>query len=232
VAGTEAPSRDVHAPRDAQRARVYRAELPVPSSPLPGLDACATFAERVVGTLWWQARFPDFTLDRVPRFRPGNGARQAFYREDDDGPTITLPRRYRTKGIVLHELVHWVLDLERDLPPHGRTFARALLDATREFCGSERAEALGVSYRDHRVHVGRPARLGPDGRLRYGWDERLRLGRGRQLTVHARDRADEPYSVTGVLDRYERRGTTLVLSSDEHTTRVPVAAVWDVCAPR
>jgi putative metallohydrolase (TIGR04338 family) len=118
----------------------------MPSSPLPGLDACASFADRVVGTLWWEARFPEHTLGRMPRFRPGNGARQAFFRVDDDGPTITLPRRYRTKGIVLHELVHWALDDQRDLPPHGRTFARVLLDATSEFCGPEKAQILSSSY--------------------------------------------------------------------------------------
>ena len=50
------------AERDAQRARVYRAELPLPSSPLPGLDACARFVDRVVGTLWWHERFPERDL--------------------------------------------------------------------------------------------------------------------------------------------------------------------------
>src|ERR687898_3122830 len=89
-------------PRDAQRRRVYLAESPMPSSPLPGLDACARFVDRVVGTLWWEQRFPDRHLGAVPRLRPGNGARQAFYREEPTGPTITLPRRYRTKGVVPH----------------------------------------------------------------------------------------------------------------------------------
>lgn len=153
--------------------------MPLPSSPLPGLDACAAFAQRVVGTLWWQARFPELTLDRVPRLRPGNGARQAFYRLDGDESTITLPRRYRTKGIVLHELVHWALDEHRDLAAHGETFTRVLLDATEEFLGSERAQALAAAYCDHRVRVGRPPQLGHDGRLHYGADERLRLGRFR-----------------------------------------------------
>ena len=159
--------------RDFQRSRVYRAETPVPSSPLPGLAACSTFADRVVGTLWWQARFPDHTLDRVPRFRPGNGARQAFFRVEDDGShTITLPRRYRTKGIVLHELAHWALHEDPALPHHGRTFARLLLDATEEFCGPERAAVLAASYRAQRVKVGALPLPGPDGRLLYGWDER------------------------------------------------------------
>ena len=142
-----------------------------PSSPLPGLAACATFADRVVGSLWWQARFPDLGLGAVPRLRPGNGARQAFFREDDDGPTITLPRRYRTKGVVLHELAHWALHREVDLPHHGRTFTRVLVDATLEFGGPERADALAASFRAHSVRVGRPARESPDGR------PALRMGR-------------------------------------------------------
>src|SRR6476646_10960029 len=91
-------------PRDAQRTRLYLAETPMPSSPLPGLDACARYVDRVVGSMWWHLRFPDRSLAIVPRLRPGNGARQAFYREEETGPTITLPRRYRTKGVVLHEL--------------------------------------------------------------------------------------------------------------------------------
>jgi len=206
---------------------VYRAENPLPSSPLPGLDACATFADRVAGTLWWQARFPEHTLDGVPRLRPGNGARQAFFRLDDDGPTITLPRRYRTKGMVLHELIHWALDEQRDLPPHGRTFTRVLLDATEEFCGRERAEALVASYRTQRVRVGRAARAGPDGRIRYGWDERLRLGHGRVLTVQWRDASGEAHGATGEVDGFER-GTTLRVRVDGSIVGVPTGAIWDV----
>jgi hypothetical protein len=145
----------------------------VPSSPLPGISACATFAERVVGTLWWHARFPEHTLDLVPRFRPGRGARQAFFGEEEDGTcSITLPRHYRTKGIVLHELVHWALSDEQSLPYHGLTFTRLLLDATAEFCGSDRASVLADSFVTHRVKVGALPKTASDGRLLYGWDER------------------------------------------------------------
>jgi len=153
----------------------------MPVSPLPGLDACATFIDRVVGTLWWQARFPELTLDRVPRLRPGNGARQAFLRDEENGThSITLPRRYRTKGVVLHELAHWAMRSQPDLPDHGRTFTRLLLDATEEFCGPERATALADSFGEHRVHVGHPPMLTLDGRLRYGEDERLHLAQQRR----------------------------------------------------
>jgi hypothetical protein len=158
---------------------VYRAETAVPSSPLPGLPACASFAEKVVGSLWWTARFPDHGLGALPRLRPGNGARQAFYREESGGPTITLPRRYRTKGIVLHELVHWALAPTHDLAHHGTTFTRVLLDATAEFCGPDRAAELATAYAAEGVRIGAPAAVTDGGRLLYGADEQRRLARRR-----------------------------------------------------
>ncbi len=216
-------------PRDAQRGRVYLAEAPLPSSPLPGLDACARFAERVVGTLWWEERFPMRGLATLPRLRPGNGARQAFYREENDGPTITLPRRYRTKGVVLHELVHWAIGIDSGLPHHGRTFARVLLDAVGEFCGADRAAVLGASYREHGVHVARPPRRGPDGRLRYGWDERLRLGRGHVLVVSCHDGAGGSAVVTGRFEGYGRGSSVLrLVDAEGRVVRVAAADVWDV----
>jgi putative metallohydrolase (TIGR04338 family) len=207
---------------------VYRAETPQPSSPLPGLEACAAYMDRVVGTLWWQARFPDHTLDRVPRLRPGNGARQAFLRDEDDGThTITLPRRYRTKGVVLHELAHWALRDQPGLPDHGRTFTRVLLDATGEYLGLDRATSLEASYKEQKVRIGRPPRLGPDGQLRYGWDELLRLGRGRTLTLR-HDPADRDISVTGVMSGFERSGATVVVLGATGPVRVPTKTVWHV----
>jgi putative metallohydrolase (TIGR04338 family) len=226
-------------PRDAQRSRIYRAETPVASSPLPGLDACATFADRVVGTLWWQARFPEHTIDRTPRFRPGNGARQAFFREELDGePTITLPRRYRTKGVVLHELVHWALWSAVDLPHHGSTFARVLLDATEEFLGPERALALTTSFSAERVRVGKPPRAGPDGRLRYGWDERLRLGKGKPLTIRWLG-VTESDTASGTFVGFERSGATVRLEPHPDQANgpgangpgahaIPTRAIWAV----
>ena len=179
--------------------------------------------------MWWHIRFPGRDLATVPRLRPGNGARQAFFREEDDGATITLPRRYRTKGVVLHELVHFALGLDSGLPHHGRTFARVLLDATHEFCGPERAQALGESYRGHGVHIGRAPRRGPDGLLRYGWDERLHLGRGRVLTIAYTPSGEPPQSITARFDRYERGSSLLRLTTlDDAVTRIATASVWNI----
>jgi putative metallohydrolase (TIGR04338 family) len=216
-------------PRDAQRRRLYLAETPLPSSPLPGLDACAVYADRVVGTLWWEARFPWAGLGGMPRFRPGHGARQAFFSIDDVGPAITLPRRYRTKGVVLHELVHWAMADDADLPAHGRTFARVLLDATQEFLGPDRAQTLVESYREHKVHVGRPALVGPTGHLHYGWDERLRLQRSRTVAVHHCTDESPEVVTTGTFVGYERgnRAIRLDLGGDS-PLRIPTHTVWDV----
>jgi len=213
-------------PRDAQRRRVYLAESPMPSSPLPGLDACENYAARVVGTLWWQQRFPEHTLDKLPRFRPGNGARQAFYREDPGHPTITLPRRYRTKAVVLHELVHWAMCNERDLPSHGRTFARIMLDATEEHLGRDRALQLKLSFMDQKVHVGKPAKLGPDGILRYGLDERLRLGKEKRFIFSLSD--SRQTTLTGVFERYERGSTFLRVRFDEGVDILWMKGVYDI----
>jgi putative metallohydrolase (TIGR04338 family) len=141
-------------PRDSQRAKLYRAETPLPGRRFTTLDECAAYRDHVVGSLWWAMHFPDLYLERAPRLRPGNGARSAFFRLEETGePTITLPRRYRTAGVILHELAHWALHRRFDLAQHGPEFARVLLELTQEFGGDERAAKLRASYREHRVKV-------------------------------------------------------------------------------
>lgn len=111
-----------------------------------------SFAESVVGSLWWAARFPHHDLGSLPRFRPGYGARQAFFHVDDQGPAITLPRKYRTASVILHELVHWV-QWHDPVAAHGPEFCRVYLDATREFLGDTRAERLAAAFAAERVKV-------------------------------------------------------------------------------
>ncbi len=209
-------------PRDSQRSRVYRAETPLGGRRFPVLADCAAFVDGVVGSLWWSARFPTRDLAQVPRLRPGNGARQAFYREEPSGPTITLPRRYRTSGVIIHELAHWALADADDLPNHGRTFTRLLMDATTEFMGESKREVLASGYAEHKVHIGPPPRVGPDGGYDYGWDERLRLGRGRAFVVQwADDRRAQ-----GVLISRAHRTITLRGEGVDHA--VPEREIWRV----
>ena len=209
-------------PRDSQRSRVYRAETPLGGRRLPTLPDCAAYLDDVVGSLWWNARFPELDLFRAPRLRPGNGARQAFYREEADGPTITLPRRYRTAAVVLHELAHWALARELDLPNHGRTFTRLLLDATAEFMGPVKRDLLAAGYTEHRVRIAPPPRIGLDGRYDYSWDERLRLSRGKDLTVRWGDRE---YTTGTLISRAHR---TVTLLEDHVEYRIPEREIWRV----
>ena len=79
---------------------------------------------------------------------------------------------------MLHELVHWALAREHELPYHGSTFTRVLLDATLEFGGPERAGLLLDAYEEQKVRVGKPPVASEHG-LRYGDDERVRLAKRR-----------------------------------------------------
>lgn len=209
-------------PRDSQRSRVYRAETPLGGRRLPTLADCEGFRDEVVGSLWWLARFPVRDLFHAPRLRPGHGARQAFYREEGAEATITLPRRYRTTGVILHELAHWALADAHDLPNHGRTFTRVLLDATAEFMGAAKRERLAAGYAEHKVAIARPPRRAPDGRYDYAWDERLRLGRGRTLTLWF----DGGAPATGVL--VSRAYHRVRLRTRAGELSVPERDVWRV----
>ena len=217
-------------PRDAQRTRLYLAETPMPSSPLPGLDACARFVDRVVGSMWWHLRFPDRNLAIVPRLRPGNGARQAFYREEETGPTITLPRRYRTKGVVLHELVHFALGLDSGLPHHGRTFARDPARRHRRVLRRRpREHPRRLVSRARRARRPRHRASGPTDNCGTGGTSASASDAGGSCTCPAPRPTANPSVVTGRFEGYERGSSIVRLSSTDGTiTRVATASVWDV----
>jgi len=71
--------------------------------------------------------------------------------------------------------------------------------------------------------VAKPPRRGPDGRLRYGWDERLRIHRGDLVMI----RHDDAETV-GVMTRFERSGATVVLDRDGVPARVETKTIWAV----
>ena len=211
-------------PRDSQRVRVYRAETPLKGRELRTIEQCEDFCESVVGTLWWLNRFPKLGLERIPHLRDGRGARQAFYREDPGHPTITLPRRYRTVNVILHELAHWTMHADHDLPNHGYTFTRVFMDLTAEFCGPAARELLAAAYSEHKVHIGAEAVLGPDGIYRYGNDERIRLGRNTLMTV---DHLGSEEASSGVLIRSTKKHVALLLENATEIV-IPLPSIWRV----
>lgn len=215
-------------PRDSQRSKVYRAESAVTDTNLSSLVACGEEMERVADSDWWTERFPHLTNGRLPRLRPGNGARRAFYRSEPE-PSITLPRRYRLQGVVLHEMVHWALDGSVGVADHGPTFTRVLLDATAEFTGTARANALTRSYRDHGVKIGAVGRVDAHGYVRYGWDERLERRRHESVSVIT----SEHGPITAVFLGWARGKLAIRLElADGERTSVPVSSFSDVEIPR
>ncbi len=223
VSETLHSSRKPH-PRDAQRVRVYRAETPLKGRQFQTIGQCEEFCESVVGTLWWSDRFPDLDLNRIPHLRDGRGARQAFYREDPGHPTITLPRRYRTANVILHELAHWTMHADNDLPNHGYTFTRVFMDLTGEFSGPAARELLTAAYTEHKVHIGAEAVRGADGIFRYGNDERLRLGRAKFVII---DHHGSRSPMSGVLIRLTKKQITL--NTDMiGDIQIPRDSIWRV----
>ncbi len=164
-------------PRTAQRRRVYLAETPLPVSPLPGLDTSANFGASVVGTLWWWERFPDRPVTALPRMRPGNGPRQAFYGRRVGRASRCRAGTARRASCCTSSCTGRSGSTRASLTTVGPSRASC---STRPWSSAAptRPPTLRASYRAHQVHVGRPPRRGPDGHLRYGWDERLRLRHG------------------------------------------------------
>lgn len=214
-------------PRDSQRGRVYAAESGIPDTRLGSLAECESVMRHVVGSDWWAIRFGTRTLAALPRLRPGNGARRAFLRTDTTEATITLPRRYRTTGVVLHELVHWALAAAGELADHGPTFTRVLADATETFAGPRRASALRRSFARHRVRVGREPRVDAAGRVRYGWDERLE--RARREPVRLVMGGDPPPApIEGVFVGWARGRLGVRIDREGAVTTVPLHLLCDV----
>ena len=166
-------------PRDAQRRRVYLAETPLPSSPLPGLDACARFVDRVVG-IALVARAVSRARSR-PRAAPPARQRRA---------SGLLPRRGRPAprsrcraGTAPRPSCCTSSRTGRS----ASTPASPITAARSPACCSTRSasSAVPTTPRCSRRRTGaractsaRPPRRGPDGRLHYGWDERLRREQG------------------------------------------------------
>ena len=216
--------------RDAQRTRLYLAETPMPSSPLPGLDACACFVDRVVGSMWWHLRFPDRPSRSCPACGPATGRGRRSTARKRPGPRSPCRRRYRTKGVVLHELVHFALGLDSGLPHHGRTFARILLDATDEFCGADRASTLADSYRASTACTSaRAPRAGPTDDSGTGGTSASASDAAGPARVAAPRPTANPSVVTGRFEGYERGRRSCGSPRPTARSRASTtASVWDV----
>ena len=179
LAAGDRPATPRRRPRDAQRSRVYLAETPLPASPLPGLDACARYVDRVVGTLWWHERFPDHgpCIGAAPPPRPGRRARRSSAWRTPARPSpcrgATAPRVSCSTSSRTGR--------SASTPASRTTAVRSPASCSTPPQSSGAPTTRRCSRRPTASNActsaSRPA-AGPDGCLRYGWDERLRLGKG------------------------------------------------------
>jgi len=143
--------------RDTQRAKVYRAEdearkeFKTPSCEIEkwnSLTDCYRFAHKVVGSKWFQQRWPH--IEGV-KFCDGRGTRIASYHGTYNGEIrINLPRWSRTKWIILHEISHGTSD-HKENASHGREFCSNFLNLVARFMGAAAATALRKNFKAQRV---------------------------------------------------------------------------------
>ena len=215
---------------DAQRRRVYLAETPLPSSPLPGLAACAGFVDQVVGSLWWHERFPERDLGAVPRLRPGQRRPPGLLpRGGRPGPrsrcrAATARRRSCSTSSRTGRSASTPVSLTTVAPSPACCSTRST-----EFCGPERGAALAESYREHGVHVGAPAaaRARRPAALRLGRTAAPRQG-SRAAGVVRRPTTAHGRAHRGCFEGYERGSSVLRFAdgtaSTTATCREAVAA--------
>lgn len=135
-------------PRDSQRSKVYKAQVEFEDA-LDGrnrgwtdIHAVRVGVEWMVGSRWWQTRFPHvkgvLVKDRRGRRYPG-GAPPRYDFISPEG-MITLPRACRRKTDVLHELAHVVAPIDEAW--HSPAFVSCYLALVDEYLGKMEALAF------------------------------------------------------------------------------------------
>jgi putative metallohydrolase (TIGR04338 family) len=165
-------------PRDAQRARVYRAEdrwaarLDVArrGAPLATVGGSSVLlpAELRFGTLVVAAEYADWVLGlppvvalagrlTAPELRPRRGQRSAHW-EPPGVIALPVPKHGEPwalrESVLLHELAHHVGETAGLCAGHQAPFPALLLVLVQAALGEEAAFALRVAYGEENVEVG------------------------------------------------------------------------------
>ncbi|MDT7537618.1 MAG: hypothetical protein QOI82_1203 [Actinomycetota bacterium] len=165
-------------PRDAQRARVYRAEdawaarLDVARRGAPlatvGGSALLLPAERRFGSLAAASSYAEKVLDlpavvrlggrlAAPALRPRRGQRAAHW-ESPGVIALPVPRHGEPWGlresVLLHELAHHVGESAGLTSGHRAPYPALMLVLVEAVLGAEAAFALRVAYGEENVEVG------------------------------------------------------------------------------
>lgn len=107
------------APRDSQRAKVYRAQEQLPKGKhLKTMAEMQAYVDKIHSTRWFQKRWPRLYNIEV---RDGRGRRSACA----GWGQIKMPKWSRYEVYILHEIAH-LLTKEKhySVPSHGREFVK------------------------------------------------------------------------------------------------------------
>lgn len=143
----------VRRPRDSQRSAVYTWERRLPGWPGDGLTLAG--CQQLVCRVWGE-----HLRSVAPRVTDGRGRRSACYAFSSH--QIRLPRRARSRYVVLHEIAHGILgETDPGVADHGPEFARLYLSLLYRHAGVSlsRARSLAVHQRPRRVHFARLAEV-------------------------------------------------------------------------
>jgi putative metallohydrolase (TIGR04338 family) len=133
--------------RDSQRARLYDAERALRGGRrFVTVGECQAYVDDVLGSAWWQARFP-----RVREIRVTDGRGRRHAGAFVESRRIALPKWARNERVLLHEVAHHATP--RDAAAHGPEYARIYVDLVHAFMGERAARRLLAAFEAHRVNV-------------------------------------------------------------------------------
>jgi putative metallohydrolase (TIGR04338 family) len=142
--------------RDAQRARVYRADgrLVEIAKPLPEMTDLRRYVRRVWALKRVQAAFPQATALPLPTVSDGRGRRSA----GGNLRGIKMPLWARNEAVTLHELAH-TITLRTHGPlvaAHGWQYCAIYLRLTLYAMGREAHDVLERAFLANRVRYTKP----------------------------------------------------------------------------
>ena len=144
--------------RDAQRARVYKADEVLHGMSRANVSTVPAI-EAYVAKVWAAPRvreaFPKATGTPPPVVMDGRGRRSA----GGNGRMITMPKWSRRESIVLHELAHTITDRTygREVAGHGWQYCSVYLRLVQEVMGWDAWCALRHAFRQRKVQYVDPA---------------------------------------------------------------------------
>jgi hypothetical protein len=137
-------------PRDSQRSKVYRSEQMLVDQAeiaFPRMADVEGFLNDLMNTQWFRNHHE---RKREMYLADGRGASRARGGPRANGGVyLKLPRRYRSRIMILHELSHGLQPLGTAW--HGPEFCRIYLDLVAEFCPAKDYHALRAGFDKNRV---------------------------------------------------------------------------------